>query len=292
MNLRNFAKLSRIAHAVMLSFSVIIAILLAGASPNSWPLYALSLLPPFLIGAASFILNDYFDADADRSNKRFERPLVNGSVSLHEAVFLSHLLLILGVAIAFPLGPVPFFIAALFAVLAVLYSYTLKDVALLGNSIIASSMSISFIYGNFVVKPVLDPAILFIALLAFSVGLAREISKTVQDHKGDKKARKSRTLPLLIGVKNSLRVSFFLYVFSILLSVIPFFMFLPFRFNLVYLALVLVADLFFVKSAIAPLQVYSPKSMEYSRKASLNGLGLSLLAFLLSALFSIPIFQP
>jgi geranylgeranylglycerol-phosphate geranylgeranyltransferase len=83
-------------------------------------------------------------------------------------------------------------------------------------------MSIPFVFGNVAVAQVLSPLVLVLASLGFVSGLAREILKSVQDMEGDIVARKSRTLPVVIGVGRSLIIVSVLYVLFIFLSFLPF----------------------------------------------------------------------
>jgi len=83
-------------------------------------------------------------------------------------------------------------------------------------------MAVPFIFGNFVVTDNISIIALALAALGFVAGLAREIIKSVQDVKGDKKARNSRTLPIVIGEKKALWTAIILYMLFIPLSAVPF----------------------------------------------------------------------
>ncbi len=286
-NFKSFCKLSRIEHAFMLALAAVIAQIIAlGTASLDSRLMLLSIIPPFFIGAASFILNDYFDVEADKANKRLERPLVNGTVKKQEALAASIILFIVGVIASWFVNFTAFEIAVVFAVLAVAYNYKLKELPLIGNVYIASSMAIALVYGNYVVSQTLSSSILFITLIAFLVGLAREITKTVQDMEGDRKARKARTLPFIIGTKNSLAFSLSLYALSILLSLAVFFYIPPFAYNLAYLAPVLATDLLIAHSAALPIKKQTQKNFEKARKYSLYALFSGLVSFLLGAVIA------
>jgi geranylgeranylglycerol-phosphate geranylgeranyltransferase len=83
-------------------------------------------------------------------------------------------------------------------------------------------MAIPFIFGNFVFSASLSIMAVVLAALGFVAGLAREIIKSVQDMEGDKKARKSKTLPIVIGKKPSLIIAIILYLAFVPLSILPF----------------------------------------------------------------------
>jgi geranylgeranylglycerol-phosphate geranylgeranyltransferase len=172
----------------------------------------------------SFALNDYFDIETDRANKKNDRPLVNGSISPKFALYFSILSFIGSVAFAYLINITIFIIALAFNLAAILYNWKLKDLPLIGNIYIALTMAIPFIFGNFVFSESLSVIAVVLALLGFVAGLAREIIKSVQDMKGDKKARKSKTLPIVIGKKPALAIAIILYLLFIPLSAAPFFL--------------------------------------------------------------------
>jgi geranylgeranylglycerol-phosphate geranylgeranyltransferase len=197
-----FLRLTRIEHSVMLIIAVVAAELISGGIPGLGILI-LSILSPALISMGAFAINDYFDVETDRANKRKERPLVSGAISKESALAIAVALLLAGVALSFFINLSAFIIAAIFAGLAYLYSYGLKDTLLLGNAYIALSMAIPFLYGNFVVALQLNPNILLISFVVFLSGLAREIHGMIRDRSGDARIRRSRNLVRSIGVRKS-----------------------------------------------------------------------------------------
>jgi geranylgeranylglycerol-phosphate geranylgeranyltransferase len=106
--------------------------------------------------------------------------------------------------------------------LAIAYNYKLKDLPLVGNFYIGLTMAIPFIFGNYVVSDKLAPVAIILALLGLVSGIAREIIKSVEDMKGDSEARKSKTLPILIGESSARKVAVILYLLFIPLTILPF----------------------------------------------------------------------
>ncbi len=102
--------------------------------------------------------------------------------------------------------------------LAISYSYKLKEILLAGNSYIAFSMAIPFIFGNYVESTTLHSSILIISTMIFISGLAREIHGTIRDYYGDIRVRAARTLPTVIGTGVSANVAFALYAVAIAIS--------------------------------------------------------------------------
>ena len=279
--LKEMAKLTRIEHALMLAFAVLLAeIIVLGSFPIISIPIIFSLLVPIFSEMGSFSLNDYLDIKTDKINKRFERPLVKGTISPKFAFHFSIICLVLSTVFAFFINYYAFIIALIFNILAILYNYKLKDFPLLGNSYIALSMSIPLLFGNFVISETLNPLILLLVILAFFAGLGREIIKSVQDMEGDKKARKSKTYPLMVGKTNALLTSAFIYFLFLLCTV---YLFILIQ-NLISQVLLILVMLYFLVQIIQLIQgKKDEKFLEKSRKMSLISLFLGLIAILIEA---------
>ncbi len=221
--IKELIKLTRFEHAIMLAFAVLIAeTIVLGTIPAFTTIIILSLLVPIFSEMGSFALNDYFDIETDRINKKTDRPLVNGTISPKFALYFSIISILSSVLFAYFINLPAFVIALVFNLFAVIYNWRLKDIPLIGNIYIATTMAVPFIFGNFVVTDNISIIALALAALGFVAGLAREIIKSVQDVKGDKKARNSRTLPIVIGEKKALWTAIILYMLFIPLSAVPF----------------------------------------------------------------------
>lgn len=284
MSIEAFWKLTRLEHSAMLAVAVVIGGAIAlGRLPEAHTLI-LSIIPPMLVGAASFAVNDYFDLKSDRINKRFDRPLVSGEVKPQTALILSLLLFLAGIAISAFLNASSFLLTLIFSVLAFLYSFKLKDVVLVGNFYIASTMAIPFLYGSFAVADKLPDGVLLLSAIAFVSGLAREVMGTARDIAGDRKGRGSKTLPMLIGVRNSLILSSLLYIVSILLSAIPYLYIKPYAGNILYAVPTLINDAMLAYIAAFSLKETSAGFMKSSRDISLAAMSIALVGFLIALL--------
>src|SRR3989338_4593574 len=198
MQFSDFFKLVRFEHAIMLAIAVfIVETVVLGHIPEFTILILLSLLVPIFSEMGSFALNDYLDVDSDRLNKKTERPLVRGAIKPDFAFKFAWLAFIVSTVLAFFINIPTFVIALMFNAFAILYNYKLKDMPLLGNIYIASTMAIPFIFGNFAVSARL-----------------RVISLVL--------ARKAQTLPILIGRKNASIFAVIFYIMFIPLSYTPF----------------------------------------------------------------------
>lgn len=283
MFIKEFLKLTRFEHAIMLAIAVIIAeTIVLGGMPDFTLAIALSLLVPIFSEMGSFALNDHLDIETDRINKKTDRPLVSGTIQPQFAFNFGWFAIILSIVLSFFINYYAFAIALLFNILAVAYNYKLKDLPLAGNIYIAASMGIPFIFGNFVVSRELSAIAVVLALLGFLSGFAREIIKSVQDVEGDRKARASRTLPIIIGEKNSLLIAAFLY-----LVFVPF-TFLPFIFglnqSLAAIGTVSLADTIFIYMIISISRSQDAKTLKRARNLSLLALFIGLIGYLVAVI--------
>lgn len=281
--LKEFLKLTRFEHAIMLAIAVFISeIIVLNSIPVFTTAILLSILVPVFSEMGAFSLNDYLDMKTDKLNNRMERPLIKGTISPRFALYFGWLSMLFSVILAFYININAFAIAVIFNILAILYNYELKDLPLLGNAYIGLTMSIPFIFGNFVISENLNSMVLLLAMLAFFAGFGREIVKSVQDMEGDKKARKSKTFPLIFGKKPALilaSVSYLLFlILTIYLGTI--------LSNIISLILLAVIILFFLWKIIELVKGKDDKKfLEISRKYSLLALLLGLIAVLIEIIF-------
>lgn len=279
----SYIRLFRIEHALLLTVAVLVGELLSGALP-SLPLLLCSLAVPVFIEMGSFALNDYFDVKTDKANKRTDRPIAAGEIAPQAALIAAALCYIVGIAAALPLPQAALYITLLFAFLSIAYNFKLKGLPLVGNLYIAASMAIPFLFGSLVVAPDILARIWAIALVAFVAGLGREIIKSAEDMEGDVLHRNARTLPVVIGKKNSLLLSALLYAALVPLSLSPFV--LGLRANILSLGIVLLtAFSFAAMAAIAARATEKDRAALISlRKASLLALGVGLAGYAASLL--------
>jgi len=285
-----FAKLTRAEHAVLSAAGVFVALIIAlkAGGEISFDDFAFALFVPVLINLGAFALNDYLDIEADRANGRKERPLVSGELEPVHALNTGIFGLVVGGALGFLINFEAGIISSIFAFLSFLYNWKLKDIAVLGNLLISFSMGISFIFaavatgflfGNIPIE------LLILAIGAGFAGFGREIVKTVQDVEGDRKARGSKTLPVLIGKKNSLIIAalsfvafakcvLWLVVYSKILSL-----------NILSVGMLALCSLaYFSFAYMCAFTKMDERSIERIRKASLEVLAVAMVAILICAI--------
>ena len=244
----------------------------------------LTFIPPFFIEISAFAINDFFDVETDRKNGRMDRPLVSGEITTQEALAISIGGFLVGVGAAWFINPTCFLISLIFGVLAFLYSYKLKDVALVGNTYVAFTMAIPFIFGNMAVSTSLSPSVATLALIAFVTGLGREVMGTVRDIEGDQLRPGALTLPMLIGTRITLVYASMLYVLAALMSLLPFLTISEYKNDLNYLIPAIICDAILIYIAARALS-NSKEFLEQARKLSLLGMVFGLIAFFLGAYY-------
>ncbi len=280
MRLMALLRLTRMEHSAMLVIAVLAAEMIAGRLPGAWILI-LSIVSPVFISMSSFAVNDYFDLEVDRMNNR-KRPLVTGDMKPSDAVYITILSMLIGLVASALINWEVFVIALVFGILALLYSYKLKEIAFVGNSYIAFSMAIPFIYGSYVVSSELGNGIILIFCMIFLSGLAREIHGTIRDIEGDSKARKIRSLPGIIGTMASAAIALLLYIIAIAISAYIFFRVAPFKMNLVYALPITITDIMLAYTGIGFLVKSDRRFYDLARNLSLVAMGLALIAILLA----------
>ncbi len=280
-----FLKLTRFEHAIMLAIAVFIGETIAsGAIPALSTIILLSLLVPIFSALGAFALNDYLDVESDKINKRNDRPLVSGALSSQFAFYFSWISITVSVVLSYFINVYAFTIALVFNALAVAYNYKLKDLPVIGNIYIGLTMAIPFLFGSVVITNsfAFGVTILSIFAIAFIAGLAREIIKSIEDIEGDKKARKSNTLPIIIGKKNARMIAALLYIIFALLAFAPFYFGL--KQTILAVTLVAVADFGILYIAYIVFSNWSRPILKKARNLSLLFLFIGLIGLLFGAL--------
>lgn len=276
--LKDFAKLTRFEHALMLAFAVVIAeTVVLGALPPLELVIIISVLVPIFSEMGSFALNDYFDIETDRLNKK-KGPLVTGAIKPQTAMSFAIASLVISTILAYMINNLAFMIVFAFNVFAILYNWKLKDLPLLGNVFIGLTMAVPFIFGNYVVSSELSILTIVLAALGFVAGVAREIIKSVQDMEGDVKARGSKTIPVVIGKKPATYLAVILYLIFIPLTILPFINGLGT--NIISTFLVAFADTMIISICYKSLK----ENYKFARNASLIAFFVGMLGILIAAL--------
>jgi len=288
-------QLMRLEHGIMLFIAIVIGSLISQKTlydNTNLPLVNifLTFFTALFLEASTFALNDYYDLEIDRINKRTDRPLVRGDIAPKTALYLFYILFPLGLVCSFFVNMTCFIIALVTALISVLYDVKMKKIKLVGNFYIAYIMAIPFIFGGATVLGnnafsfgTINPAIYIVALIAFLAGAGREIMKDVMDFEGDQK-KGVKSFPRYIGIRASNGIAAVFYILAIALSFMPFFLkgFGVYYQNITYFILIFITDTMLLSTSLQ-LVIKKQPNMKFHRKYTLVAIFIGLLAFLMGA---------
>lgn len=197
---------------------------------NDWQ-YALLVLSTVLIAAAGYVINNILDQETDSENKP-QNIIVGTKISETNAYNIYIALNCTGVAIGFYLANVidkPNFAALFIVIAATLYMYatSLKQIAVVGNLVVALLLSISvLIVGIFDLYPIITvdnqqimgslfSILIDYATFAFMINFIREIVKDMEDINGDYN-QGMKTLPIILGIRRTTFIVLFLSIVPVI----------------------------------------------------------------------------
>ena len=182
--------------------------------PFHFPVAVWVLLSCLFSAGAGYVINDLFDVDSDhinRPNKRILKRFIS-----HKAAIIYYIVLAsLGIITGFLGGTGMGLFCIAIAILLYFYSSDLKAMGLPGNLLIAFMAGAVVYLSSRGVWQVSKGHIAEFAILAFTITLARELIKDIEDMQGDLEAD-CRTFPLVNGIpKTKLLVYFTLGISAI-----------------------------------------------------------------------------
>ncbi|MHB2155724.1 geranylgeranylglycerol-phosphate geranylgeranyltransferase [Calditrichota bacterium GD2] len=215
--LKNYWQLSRPLNVSIAMITIWVAAFITPQFHLNYKLYFAAAIAGLMTAGAN-IINDLYDIDIDRINKP-HRPLPSGRATQKEACVYFVLNYALSFALAAFCGLPMFMVTFLIGLLLVYYSSHLKRTVLWGNLAVSLASAIAFIYGAMSVGD--WRAGIIPAAFAFFFHLGREIVKDMQDLEGDVQ-NKSITFPARFGLKSSIVLINFVFIFLIILTIIPY----------------------------------------------------------------------
>ena len=280
-----FLQLIRPANSIMIGFAVIVGI--AVTSHQYQQVFTmkalLGFLTGFLLSCFSMISNDLYDINVDRINQP-ARPLVSGSVSIASAKIAAALFLIAGIAASIPLGPVNFGIASIFAFIAWFYNYRGKKLGLFGNSLVALSLAIPYIYGSAILGNYSINLGYLLALTSFLAGIGREVLKGIADVEGDKAGR-AKTVAIIYGIQTAKAVVVAFFILAAASSTLPVALGLLHSALYVYVGLIWIPDAIFLYLAYKAGQLKVESDALKLKSIALGGMMAGLIAYLVAGLW-------
>ena len=76
----------------MIAIAILIGSLIAARTFPAFDKFILTFFTALFLEASTFALNDYYDFEIDKKNKRIDRPLVRGDISKNTALYLLSLI--------------------------------------------------------------------------------------------------------------------------------------------------------------------------------------------------------
>lgn len=265
----------RPTNSLMVGFAVIVGIAVAAPPQALTPTAALGFLTGFLISSYSMIINDLYDLEVDKINAP-HRPLPSGSITPSTAKTLAALLLLLGLLTATLSGQTNLVIAATFAFLAWIYNRWGKRQGLLGNTMVAASVAIPYIYGSAAIHQPTYLLVWLLALTSFLAATGREVVKAIADIAGDE-IRNVKSIARIKGSQTAARVAALLFLLAVITTPLPLLAQLT---GYVYGILVLIPNVIFIYAALRLLRDHSPANAQKIKRLALSGMLTGLLAFL------------
>jgi len=233
------------------------------------------------ITAFSMVINDMLDYDVDKANGAM-RPLVQGTASMAGAKALSAALLAAGLLCSLYTGLATFLIAAVFACVATLYNWKLKERGFPGNVAVALSMMIPFIYGGVLVQGIRwNPVLDMMAMTAFLAGVGREVIKGITDVEGDS-LRNVKSIARTKGAKAAGYTGAFFFLAAVCSSLVPA---LTMRTSVYYDVVIGATDLLFIGLAFYVTRKTTKEDARLAKELALVGMFTGMVGFLLQGLF-------
>ncbi|MEM2935306.1 MAG: UbiA family prenyltransferase [Candidatus Thermoplasmatota archaeon] len=276
--IKAIADLIRVDHGIMLGVAVVTGFIISAKGFFFSEKIIFSFLTAFFLEAGTFALNDYFDYEVDKKNKRMDRPLVRGDIKPKTALLMYFLTCPVGIFFSLLVNKICFLIALANLIIATFYDVKFKEIKVIGNFYIAFIMSIPFIFGALAYSEEISKIIIFFAILAFLSGLGREIMKDIMDFYGDME-RNTKSFPLYIGEKASRYLSSLLFISSSVVALIPFFIEIEasYYLNPLFFLLLCFSSFLFIYSSYLLIK---GEEISKSRKLTLFAIFFGLLAFL------------
>jgi geranylgeranylglycerol-phosphate geranylgeranyltransferase len=276
--------LIRPANSILVGFAVIVGV---AVTSNSYreiftATSMFGFLTGFFISSFSMVSNDIYDLEVDRLNQP-GRPIPSGQVSVRQAQIFSAVLLTLGLLASAAIGVSTFLIAAIFALVGWYYNYGGKKTGLFGNSLVALSLAIPYIFGSVALGNYQVNLAYILALTSFLAGMGREILKGIADAKGDE-IRGIRTVAVSFGTSTAKRLAAIFFLLAVITSTFPLVFGLLGNAFLIYSVLILIPDAIFVYLSAKVLTLKIDQHTLRLKSVALGGMMLGLIVYLISGL--------
>jgi geranylgeranylglycerol-phosphate geranylgeranyltransferase len=279
--LLGYLRLMRPINCVMMGFAVIVGAALAGLNSlsNLWLNLVHGFVTGFMLTAASMTINDYYDRQIDAMNEP-SRPIPSGLVKPKEALAFALILTVIGFVASYLTNVFSLLTAIIAWIVFVAYTTVGKRTGLPGNFLVSTCVAIPFVYGSIAAVNEIKLNVLIFASIAFLSITGREITKGIVDVKGDK-AHNVKTLAVCYGEKTAAVAAAAFYVFSVLLSPMPWLLGLV---SFWFIPVVAITDFGLAASSLMLVNDYSRDNARRIKKTVLLWLMIGLLALFVGTL--------
>ncbi len=280
-----FLKLIRIELCLFGTIGFFVSGILAGDLIGFQSEYFVGFLIIFVSEAGAFAINDYIDYEIDVKNSRSDRPLVLGLISRKSALITAIILLVINFILILFLNGVALFLALISIPVFYIYSLGLKKLVIVKNVLIAYSYAGTILFGSLVTDAILEPIIIYFALMGFIVGLGSEIMFDIADVEGDKELG-INSIPNKFGLKTAAVMSVVCYVIIIIMDPLPFFVLIDSRLYLdpLFLILILIPVISYVILSISLLKNQTKENTLKLRKLIFVIMQVGVLSYLIGVL--------
>ena len=280
-----FLKLIRIELCLFGTIGFFVSGILAGDLIGFQSEYIVGFLIIFLSEAGAFAINDYIDYEIDVKNKRSDRPLVLGLISKKSALFIAIILLAINLILILFLNGIALLLALISIPVFYIYSLGLKKLVIVKNILIAYSYAGTILFGSLVTDAILEPIIIYFALMGIIVGLGSEIMFDIADVEGDKELGVN-SIPNKFGVKSAAKVSVVFYFIIIIMDPLPFFVLIDSRLYLdpLFLVMILIPVISYVFLSISLLKNQTKENTLKLRKLIFVIMQVGVLSYLIGVL--------
>lgn len=239
-------KLLRPINCLVMSFAIVVGALLAAGLNISWINMLYGGITAFTLTAAAMAINDYYDYGIDVINEP-SRPLPSGAVSKKEALIVTAVLTVIGLAAAYAVSLYCLLFAFAFWIVMGAYSTFGKRSGLAGNFLVSACIAAPFLYGSLLTLNFIQLNTLLFAAMAFLSNTGREVAKGIVDVQGDK-SYGIKTVAVRFGERKAAFAAAFFFIFAVCLSALPPIMGIV---SLWFIPLVLVTDVGLVWCSIS-----------------------------------------
>jgi 4-hydroxybenzoate polyprenyltransferase len=176
------------------------------------------MLACIFVAAGGYVINDIFDIETDQIN-RPEKLILNKHVSPNSAKIFYIILTSLGIIFGFTTGIGMGVLCFVLAILLYFYSSDLKGEMLQGNLLIALMAGMVVYVSSRGVFNAQNTYFAEYASIAFSITMARELIKDIEDIEGDK-AQEYETYPILKGIRATKLLAAIFLIITLFIAVV------------------------------------------------------------------------